>query len=112
MNKVIRDGKVAVIYSPGYGAGWSSWNQDYPDLLFDPNIIEFIETKLDTPDVDESVIDEFINAYLKPTYPSAYFGGIDDLTIAWLPEGTEFIIHEYDGHETIKPKDSFKFIIA
>ena len=26
MEKVIRDGKVAVLYSPGYGAGWSySW---------------------------------------------------------------------------------------
>lgn len=32
MDKVIRDGMVAVIYSPGYGAGWSSWNRDYPLL--------------------------------------------------------------------------------
>jgi hypothetical protein len=28
MEKVIRDGKVAVLYSPGYGAGWYSWNRD------------------------------------------------------------------------------------
>ena len=24
MEKVIRDGKVAVLYSPGYGAGWTT----------------------------------------------------------------------------------------
>ena len=26
MTKCIRDGKVAILYSPGYGAGWSTWN--------------------------------------------------------------------------------------
>lgn len=25
MDKIERDGKVAVLYSPGYGAGWSTW---------------------------------------------------------------------------------------
>jgi len=28
MTKYIRDGKVAVLYSPGFGAGWSTWNDD------------------------------------------------------------------------------------
>ena len=27
MDKVIRDGKVAVLYSPGFGAGWSTWSR-------------------------------------------------------------------------------------
>ena len=27
-DKVIRDGKVAVIISPGFGAGWSTWADD------------------------------------------------------------------------------------
>ena len=26
--KYIKDGKVAVAYSPGFGAGWSTWNDD------------------------------------------------------------------------------------
>ena len=26
IEKVVRDGKVAVLVSPGYGAGWSTWN--------------------------------------------------------------------------------------
>ena len=33
MNKVIRDGKVAVLYSPGYGAGWYSWNWNHPECV-------------------------------------------------------------------------------
>ena len=27
MEKVIRNGQVAVLYSPGFGAGWYSWNE-------------------------------------------------------------------------------------
>lgn len=33
-DKVIEDGKVAVLISPNYGAGWYSWNihnTEYPD---------------------------------------------------------------------------------
>jgi hypothetical protein len=29
IKKVIRDGKVAVLISDGYGAGWYSWNKKY-----------------------------------------------------------------------------------
>jgi hypothetical protein len=43
MNKVVRDGKVAVIYSPHYGAGWYSWH-GIPELLFDPAVVAMIET--------------------------------------------------------------------
>ena len=28
MNKVRKGGKVAVLYSPGFGAGWSTWASD------------------------------------------------------------------------------------
>ena len=42
--KVIRDGKVAVLISPGYGAGWSTWSSDYRDLLpFDRRFVEAAE---------------------------------------------------------------------
>ena len=46
MDKVIRDVKVAVLYSPGFGAGWSTWGRgDYGDkVLFDPTVVQCIET--------------------------------------------------------------------
>ena len=41
MEKVIRDGKVAVLYSPGYGAGWFSWH-GIEELLYDPVVVGMI----------------------------------------------------------------------
>jgi len=39
--KYEKDGKVAVLYSPGFGAGWSTWNRPYDDFfLFDSKLIE------------------------------------------------------------------------
>jgi hypothetical protein len=43
MNKLIRDGLVAVLYSPGFGAGWYSWNSEHPEILFDPALVELVE---------------------------------------------------------------------
>jgi hypothetical protein len=43
LKKVIRDGKVAVLYSPGFGAGWYSWNSSVPQCLFSPEIVAMVE---------------------------------------------------------------------
>ena len=36
IEKLSQDGKVAVLYSPGFGAGWYTWNMTVPQILFDP----------------------------------------------------------------------------
>ena len=42
--KLKRDGKVAVIYSPGFGAGWSTWADGNAEaVLFDPELAEMLE---------------------------------------------------------------------
>jgi hypothetical protein len=43
MNKLVRDGLIAVIVSPGHGAGWYSWH-GIEELLFDPSIVAWIES--------------------------------------------------------------------
>ena len=50
MEKVIENGQVAVIYSPGFGAGWYTWNQSrFPELndgtalLFDPILVDLVK---------------------------------------------------------------------
>lgn len=90
MELVVRDGLVAVLYSPGYGAGWFSWHHE-PKLLFDPSIVAWLEA-------DE--LDKIL-AYVTLTYPDLYLGGLDGLTIAWLPRGSRFRIDSYDGAEHI-----------
>lgn len=40
--KVIRDGMVAVAIAPGYGAGWTTWNENLSP--FEPKVIDMIES--------------------------------------------------------------------
>ena len=102
MNKLIRKDCVAVIYSPEFGAGWSTWNPKYPEILFDPAIVEFVEK-------DQS---EELQVYVTLKYPGINDGGIVGLTIEWIPAGALFRVNEYDGAETIELRDRIKWIQA
>lgn len=102
MDKVVRDGFVAVLYSPGFGAGWSTWIHDYPEVLFDPVIVGYVERGDLEP----------LQTYMTLKYPDAYTGGMDGLTIAWVKEGTAFRVHEYDGNESIEIKEDMDWLIA
>lgn len=103
MEKVIRDGMVAVIYSPGYGAGWYTWNEGYKELLFHPKIVEMIEAGK-----QELIDDDWVETELG--IKGVYTGGSGTLTIKWLPEGTAFTVDEYDGSESIETIESLTII--
>ena len=93
MEKVIRDGKVAVLVSPGVGAGWYSWNKGFPQCLFDPEIVALVESKQH---------DKIFKLVEKKYGDGFYAGGqVRRLEVVWLPEGTVFRIDEYDGAESI-----------
>jgi len=96
MDKVIRDGKVAVLYSPDYGAGWYTWNTEHPAMLYDPAVVRWVEE--DKPKDDLARLE----ATLEEKYPRCYLGGMRDLQIEWLPVNTVFQVTEYDGFEKIE----------
>lgn len=102
MNKVIHDGKVAVLVSPGFGAGWSTWadHEIREQVLFDPIVIEWVRQGKIGP-----VPVEHYGDYL-------YTGGADDLVIKWIPIGTKFVVREYDGSERIETEDDIDWNIA
>ena len=102
MNKVVRDGRVAVLYSPGYGAGWSTWNTNLPDMIFDPGLVDLV--------LEGNK--EKILAYVALRWSDANILGVDDLEVEWIPKGVDFIINEYDGAETLVFKDRMKWITA
>jgi hypothetical protein len=104
MEKLVRDGKVAVIISPGYGAGWSTWNTDrYGDeLVFDPVLAAYI---------DEGKIAE-AESYVAMRFPEAYAGGVADLQVTWVPIGTAFRVTEYDGNESVEFKENNDWLVA
>jgi hypothetical protein len=103
MEKVIRDGKVGVIISPDYGAGWSTWNPEYPEIMFDPNLINFVE---------KAEWDK-LKAYMELKYPEVFVSEYGlDLVVEWLPVGAEFKIEEYDGAESLILKEKEVWLIA
>jgi hypothetical protein len=95
MEKVIRDGKVAVIISTDFGAGWYTWNTEHQEILFSPKVVEMIENG------NSSLIDEDwvrINLGIDDFYVGS---SNESLTINWLPIGTRFKVDEYDGAESL-----------
>lgn len=89
--KLERDGKVAVLVSPGYGAGWSTWNSE-PASVFDPEMAEAVLA-------GDNARAETI---ARRKYPDAYTGGVGQLTVQWVAKGDRFEINEYDGSESLR----------
>lgn len=108
MEKVIKDGKVAVLVSNDWGSGFHTYGAPL-EAIFNPQLVELIENK----NYNEAM--EFI----KKTYPNvsrrhSFFSAYDitDLCVEWVEEGREFYITEYDGLESIVYKDEIKWITA
>lgn len=106
--RVVCDNKVAVLYSPGFGSGWSSWA--FPELaeklLFDPEVVTWVlNGKVgDYPDLETK--------YGVRTEDLPTIGGAMDLAIRWVPIGTKFRIHEYDGSESVVLENEDDWILA
>jgi hypothetical protein len=101
MRKVIKDGKVAVLVSPGFGGGWYTWNDDLGlQILFDPDIVNAV------------LNGDFVVDVVEKLYPEAFTGGVKDLEVVWVPQGSRFEVREYDGSESLKIFEPEDGIIA
>ena len=102
------DDEVAVLYSPGYGSGWSTWN-DNPAILFDIKLVMWVlEGK---PSNQLKSLEE----YVKTAYDEdhIYVGSnLPSLKIRWVPYNTRFIMTEYDGSEEVVLEKEMNWIIA
>ena len=107
--RLVRDGQVAVLHSPGFGAGWSTWCHGDDSvrlaMTFDPQIADI---------VDQGTADwqERAETIAKIKYPDAFLGGLKDLRVKWLPVGTQFRVTEYDGNEDIEINTEIDWITA
>lgn len=81
-----------VLYSPGFGAGWSTEN--YKALAIDKRIIEYWINE----DPSKEDMEKFLN---KLGYEYVLMDGYDNLHLMWIPRGTLFYIDNYDGSEGI-----------
>lgn len=101
MEKLVTDGNVKVLYSPGYGTGFYTWGAPV-EAIFDPKLIKLVE--------DENIQEAI--SYVEKTYPKTFTGGVEDLKVVLIPEGSRFIIDEYEGSEGIKLLGSINYLTA
>jgi hypothetical protein len=91
------EGKVAVLISPGFGAGWSTWGdvEQQEAMLFDSRLVDYVLLNGT----------ENLASFAESLGYTGYTGGAGDVEVEWLEPGTRFIIDEYDGSESIKTFD-------
>ena len=102
------DGRVAVLYSPGFGAGWSSWADDQEQetvLLFDANLVSMAMNKAQETEVRK---------YLSQVFPDRlpYTGGWKNISIEWMAPRTFFRVREYDGSESFEYYHTMEWRVA
>lgn len=112
MDKVYNEeGKVAVLYSPGHGAGWSTWAHNHDvatKALFDPEVVQWV---LDGK--PEGKFAEDPHEYFRKKYGGyIYCGGLWNVEIEWVSPGTMFRINEYDGYESVEFIDNIEWSVA
>lgn len=102
MKKVIKDGKVAVLISHGFGAGWYSWNSEQK-LLFSPELVEMVEQNRSN-EIDKDWVKENLGI------DNVYCSGAKSLKIHWIPVGTAFKVIEHDGSESLLTLDDLVLV--
>lgn len=90
LSKNIRK-QIGIIYSPGYGAGWSTWGKE--EMALDQELANAISSGSPA---------EQIRAIATKNWPDEYMGGLGDCKVEWVDEGTLFKINEYDGYESLE----------
>jgi len=92
--KIVENGRVAVIYSPGFGAGWSTWNGDKAILCMHADLVRLLQsggTANQAETLGKQLTGEEYICVL----------GWEDCEIMWIPQGQQFEINEYDGSESV-----------
>ena len=125
MSKVERyineDGKVGVLISGGYGAGWSTWadSKDREFFLFDRGLVKLAREKEAANGPFDKTTQwliemntEELEVYLKKNGVDSFTGGWAGVYVKWMDQGTEFIVEEYDGSESLRYRDNEDWMSA
>ena len=97
---------MKVLISPGYGAGWSTWNS--PEMAFDECLIGAFECGISKEDMRALCVE----CGYTPLGNPPYMGGFENLMVVEVPSGTMFRIREYDGYESVEMLDMDDWYVA
>ena len=104
-----KDGKIGVLVSPGFGAGWSTWN--CPQLAYDKRVIEYWMGQKGIDLYNDEMMEKVESQFSAWGYGNTYFGGYNRLKLKWVAKGEPFQISEYDGFEELKVLDMKDYIV-
>lgn len=103
MEKIERDGMIAVLVSSGFGAGWSTWNSKHRETLcMDAEIVQAVLDG-DNNKAAEIAMQKCVDIY---------DGGAEGLYVEWIPKGSVFEIDEYDGAESLHVIGTHEYMVA
>ena len=116
-----KDGKIGILVSPGYGAGWSTWNK--PELAYDKRVIEFYLKKVQDEEFmtslssfadskkHDAAVEESGEFFKSIGYENCpYMGGFGTVVLKFVPYGTPWKIDVYDGYESLVTPNDSEFI--
>ena len=84
-----------IVYSPGYGAGIATWNDNGYDIIENPQFVEYVRSGgRDITRAEEILVEQGFDA------DTLYLGGVRDAQV-FTVDGP-YMIEEYDGYESIK----------
>lgn len=106
MDKFIRDGKVAVLVSRGYG-GWYTCHYDLT-LVYHPQLVALVEQKRHN-EIDDELIAEILEIDVDEV---PYIGGVKDLAVQWVNAGEKFRIVGDEGYERVELAKAVQWIVA
>lgn len=106
--------KYAVLISPGWGAGWSTWSQ-HDSLAWDKDVVKYvidhikkdkkwpIKAKSDFlrksgPSKEQKEFEGFLVSH---GYKDVYLGGLGGIEAVWVDKNTRWYIDENDGWESL-----------
>jgi len=100
MEKVIRNGKVAVLVSRGFRTGWYT-HHGIQELLFHPKVVEMVE-ECKKQDICKFV-DEALNVEVSRD-------GAMGIVIHWLPVGEPFMIIQINDYEYVYTSENLNLV--
>jgi len=128
------EGQVAILYSPGYGSGWSTniylpaGNDEVNNFFIygDEKIVKIIENINSIPDEKETdlekkeylrnLVKEYIEDILENKFNLEHWQyslyGLKKLDIYWAWPGEKISIQEFDGSEYIINEDDLFVVEA
>lgn len=91
-----KDGDIEILISPGFGAGWSTWDSNSINLAVDKKIIDFFKKYGKYVSLDK------LKTFLESIgYEGVYCGGWKNIVIEKIKPNCKFRIDEYDGSEEL-----------